>query len=409
MIGDALGGSEAVVVNPTGRWRAGLVDGQWVTAPPFAAVPLADAVQPAPAEVRSVDGSVENGAVRVRWDEASGVMTSVVDLVSDREVLASDGGVLQLFDDRPVEYDAWDIDAHTLAHPSPWTSVESVSVTGGRVCRFAGVAVRSFADHTTAAAASRPRCVDVECEVDWHEDRTLLKVAFPVAIHSLRATYETQYGAVERPTHRNTSWDAARFEVPAQRWADLSEAGYGVALLNDSKHGYDIAGNVMRLTLLRSTMSPDPLADRGEHRFTYSLFPHPGSWQQGGVVEAAEDLNRPLRIVADGRPDPIDAVARRAGSGHRLREEGRRCRWMDRSRVRTLGRPVRGQPRLPPASLGRGAGRPPRAGHRTDALRRGTRPSRARAVRGPDAPLTAKFVTPNTETHALRPGFPYPA
>jgi alpha-mannosidase len=138
----------------------------------------------------------------------------------------------------------------------------------------------------------------------------MLKVAFPVDVHSNRATFEIQYGHVERPTHSNTSWDWARFEVCAHRWADLSEPDYGVALLNDCKYGYDISGNVMRLSLLRSPTSPDPEADQGRQEFTYALFPHQGDLRRGGVVQAAYELNSPLRAV----PADRDALGLREAS-----------------------------------------------------------------------------------------------
>jgi alpha-mannosidase len=148
------------------------------------------------------------------------------------------------------------------------------------------------------------RVLRFETEVDWQEQHKFLKVGFPVDVRSARATYEIQFGHVERSTHANTSWDQARFEVCAHRWADLGEPGYGVALLNDCKYGYDILGSVMRLSLLRSPTHPDPSADRGKHRFTYALMPHPGDFRQGGVIAAAEDLNAPLRVVrgAPGSP-----------------------------------------------------------------------------------------------------------
>ena len=126
----------------------------------------------------------------------------------------------------------------------------------------------------------------------------MLKVAFPVTVRSPHATYEIQFGAIQRPTHRNTSWDQQKFEVPAQRWADLSEAGYGVSLLNDSRYGYDVRGNVLRLTLLRGPEYPDPEADRGRHQFTYSLFPHSGDWTQGETVRRAREVNAPMLAVA---------------------------------------------------------------------------------------------------------------
>jgi hypothetical protein len=131
----------------------------------------------------------------------------------------------------------------------------------------------------------------------------------PVDVRSLRATYEIQYGHVERPTHANTSWDVARFEVCAHKWADLSEPGYGVALLNDCKYGYDIAGNVIRLSLLRAPTWPDPVADRGHHRFTYRLLPHAGDLRAAGVVDAGYDLNVPCK---PSPPLPIRDLGRAA-------------------------------------------------------------------------------------------------
>jgi alpha-mannosidase len=202
------------------------------------------------------------------------------------------------------------------------TDAESIEVVGEdprcgavRIRRSFG---RSTVDQTIRLAAGSRR-VDFATTVEWHERHRLLKVAFPVDVHSARATYEIQYGHVERPTHANTSWDWARFEVCAQTWADLAEPDYGVALLNDCKYGYDIAGNVMRLSLLRSPTAPDPEADQGTHTFTYSLYPHVGDLRTGGVIEAAHALNCPLRVVpADGSPGPrppTSSLLRIGGAG----------------------------------------------------------------------------------------------
>jgi alpha-mannosidase len=147
-----------------------------------------------------------------------------------------------------------------------------------------------------ALYAQTPR-MDFLADVDWQERQTMLKVAFPVTVRSPHATYEIQFGAIQRPTHRNTSWDQQKFEVPAQRWADLSEAGYGVSLLNDSRYGYDVRGNVLRLTLLRGPEYPDPEADRGQHLFSYALLPHSGDWAQGETVRRARELNEPMLAV----------------------------------------------------------------------------------------------------------------
>jgi alpha-mannosidase len=141
---------------------------------------------------------------------------------------------------------------------------------------------------------SQSRRIDFRTEVDWHEQQVLLKVAFPVNVRSNRATYEIQFGSIERPTHWNTSWDYARFEVVGHKWVDFSEGNYGVSILNDCKYGYDIKDNVMRVTLLKSAIRPDALADKGLHQFTYSLLPHAGGWQEAGVVQEAYNLNYPL-------------------------------------------------------------------------------------------------------------------
>ncbi|MDQ5819079.1 MAG: glycosyl hydrolase-related protein, partial [Actinomycetota bacterium] len=148
---------------------------------------------------------------------------------------------------------------------------------------------------------SGSRRLDIETHVDWHERQVLLRALFPVGVRSHEATSETMYGAVRRPTHHNTSWDAAQFEVSAHRFCDLSEPGYGVALLNDGKYGHSAKGNVLGISLLRSPLYPDPLADEGEHRFTYALFPHPGDWTEAGVVGEASALNSPL-ITVDAAP-----------------------------------------------------------------------------------------------------------
>ena len=137
--------------------------------------------------------------------------------------------------------------------------------------------------------------LDFDTVVDWRERHTMLKVAFPVEVFSPVATYEIQWGNVQRPTHRNTSWDWARFETCAHKWVDLSEGDYGVSLLNDCKYGHDIRDNVIRLTLLRSPTMPDPMADFGEHHFIYSLYPHRGGWDERVQAEAYA-LNDPIIV-----------------------------------------------------------------------------------------------------------------
>ena len=253
----------------------------------------------------SVSGQVmENGLLRVTWDDR-GLLTSIWDKEARREALAPGalGNALLLHDDNPKNWDAWDVDADYRATFVPVTELASANVEVEGPLRAAVQFTRNFGSSKLQQRMlldAGSRVLRFETEVDWQEEHKFLKVAFPVAVRSSRATYEIQFGHVERSTHANTSWDQARFEVCAHRWADLGEPGYGVALLNDCKYGYDIQGSVMRLSLLRAPTHPDPAADRGKHRFTYALMPHPGDFREAGVIAAAEDLNNPLRVVRGG-------------------------------------------------------------------------------------------------------------
>ena len=141
--------------------------------------------------------------------------------------------------------------------------------------------------------------IDFDTRVHWEESHKLLKTAFYTDIRSVKASYDIQFGHAERPTHANTSWERAKFEVCAQKWADLSEHGYGISLLNDSKYGYSIRENAMKLSLLRSPAHPDPAADRGDHHFVYALLPHTGDVTEGETIREAAKLNLPALAVKD--------------------------------------------------------------------------------------------------------------
>jgi alpha-mannosidase len=246
---------------------------------------------------------LENNLLRVELNEA-GDVSRIYDKANRREVLPPQAvaNQFQAFEDRPLSFDAWDIDIFfddKMWTADPATSVEVVEAGPLRgTLEVRRCILRSEYVQRISLAYHSPR-LDFDTTVDWQERNILLKVAFPVEILSPVATYEIQWGNVERPTHRNTSWDWARFETCAQKWVDLSEGGYGVSLLNDCKYGHDIWGNVMRLSLLRGTTVPDPQADMGQHHFVYSLFPHAGSWGEA-TVAAAYALNDPL-IVAPGQ------------------------------------------------------------------------------------------------------------
>jgi alpha-mannosidase len=199
-------------------------------------------------------------------------------------------------EDRPLAWDAWDVDIFYDDRVEKIEGIAEISVIETGPIRAALRVKRTYRSSTITQKIyfyHNSKRIDFDTHVDWHEQHTLLKVAFPVDILSPIATFDIQWGNVERNTHRNTSWDWGRFETAAQKWADLSEGNYGVALLNDSKYGYDILHNVMRLSLLKSATSPDPQADQGEHRMTYSLLPHTGDWRNG-VPANAYDVNDPL-------------------------------------------------------------------------------------------------------------------
>ena len=225
--------------------------------------------------------SLENEFLRVEWNDG-GALTSIWDKEVEREVLGGPGNVLELHDDNPRRWDAWDLD---IEHRNSF-----VSVTFDR--RFGESILKQ-----TISLEAGSRVLRFDTTADWHERHKILKVAFPVTVSAEEATYEVQFGHIRRPTHMKTPRASAMFEVCAQRWADLSDGHYGVALLNDCKHGYDIHDSVMRLSLLRGPTHPDPNADQGLHQFTYALMPHPGDWREAGVIEAAEDLNAPLCVV----------------------------------------------------------------------------------------------------------------
>ena len=249
---------------------------------------------------------LENRFLRVRLNE-DGELTSVYDKVSKREVLRGGrGNELQFFEDHPMEWDAWDLEYHRRSERIALPPATSVRVVERGPVR-AGVEVRRRFSGSTLVqritlTADDPQ-VEFHTEVNWNESHKLLKVAFPVDVRWPAATYEVQFGTLERPTHMNTSWDTAKYEVCAQRWADLSDASYGVTLLNDCKYGYDIHGNVMRLTLLRAPKSPDPRADIGRHVFAYALRPHAAGHVAAGAVRAGYAFNVPLRhtVAASSR------------------------------------------------------------------------------------------------------------
>ncbi|MBQ8356908.1 MAG: alpha-mannosidase [Clostridia bacterium] len=245
--------------------------------------------------------TVETDALRVVFDDAWQIV-SIYDKKNDRQVLKEGavGNELRVHADYPDTYDAWEWQAYSREEYKTITAVRSANVVEDGVrkgIRIVRPHMKStitqiiwFYDGTTR--------IDFETVADWHDRHQMLKAAFPVDVNTDKATYEIQFGTVERPTHSNTSWDAARFEVCAHKYADLSEGGYGMALMNDCKYGHDIHDGVMQLSLLRSPTDPNPEADQGLIPVTYSLLPHAGTLSETDVAKQAYYLNYPMTAVA---------------------------------------------------------------------------------------------------------------
>lgn len=245
---------------------------------------------------------------------SNGAITSLYDISASRQLIpkGKKAAQLVLFDDKPLYWQAWDVEVYHL-NSRVELEPHSVAITedGPHVVSLSiktRISDKSWAKTTIslpAVVGDTLSCIEVEAEVHWHETMKFLKVEFPVDIVNTSASYETQFGIVKRPTHYNTTWDMAKFEVCCHKWADLSEATYGVSILNDSKYGFAVAGDVMRLSLLRAPKAPDGHADMGRHTMRYGIFPHKGPLDERTVRKAFE-FNNPLKIVGHRSTSPSD-------------------------------------------------------------------------------------------------------
>ncbi len=258
---------------------------------------------------------IENELLRVEIG-ADGTLHRVYDKEADREVLDGRGNQLWVYADKPAELGRLGRRQGTTRwrgrrSPAPRASRSWKADPCGRRCASSAVSAGPGSRRPTGCSPARDAWTSRRA---WSgtSGRCSCGRSSPCGVRSHEATFETMYGVVRRPTHRNTSWDEVRFEVCAHRFADLSEPGYGVALLNDGKYGHSARDNVLGISLLRGPLYPDPLADEGEHRFTYSLFPHPGDWTGAGVTREAFALNSPL-VVAEGRGGARRVRVRRGG------------------------------------------------------------------------------------------------
>lgn len=258
--------------------------------------------RPFTSDLKVTDLTLENANLRVSVDKQTGCITSLIDKKSNFETLAKGacGNQLIAFKDTPKDYDAWNVDADFEKVFTKLDKADSVELIEKGPMQAVIRVTRSwqsskFVQDIKLLAGSDQ--VDVVNDFDWHETHVLLKAAFPLAASSAKATYEVPYGAIDRPTTRNNSWEQAQFEVPALRWADLGDNQHGFSIINEAKYGYDGKDNVLRLTLLRSPTWPDPNTDRGKQHFSYALYPHAGSWQQAGSIRRGYEYNYKLQAM----------------------------------------------------------------------------------------------------------------
>jgi len=249
---------------------------------------------------------------------ADGTVASLIHKPTGREALAGRGNQLWAYPvDKPRNWDAWDVEEDYAVRGEELTTIDSIDLVETGPHRAAIRVVKRYRHSTvtqTYSLTANGRRLDIETELDWHDRRVFLRALTPADIRASEATFECAYGVVRRPTHTNTSWDQAKFEVPGHRFADLGEPGFGLALLNDAKYGHSARGNTLGLSLVRSPVYPDLLADEGKQNFTYALMPHAGSWDEGGVLAEAEDLNQPLLVAeASGLAAGVTAPLQVAG------------------------------------------------------------------------------------------------
>jgi alpha-mannosidase len=252
------------------------------------------------------DNRLETPFYSIVFDE-NGHFTSVYDKDNDRELVKSGCALnqMRLYEDKPIYFDNWDIDMYYTEKSWPVNELLSMNwIENGPVRATLELKYRCV--HSTICQKvhfyANARRIDFETTIDWKEHQHLLKVEFPVDIHSDEATFDVQFGNVSRKIHTNTSWEQARFESCGQKWIDFSEGRYGVSILNDCKYGHSVKDGVVSLTLIKCGVEPNQNTDVEMHYFTYSLYPHAEDWRRGGTVQEGYKLNLPMYAVSGGEP-----------------------------------------------------------------------------------------------------------
>lgn len=234
---------------------------------------------------------------------SNGQIASIYDKEEQRELLkeGQNANVLMTYEDRPHNYDAWDVNNYYTEKSWEIAEAEEITLVESGAVRCTIKVVRNYLDsrieqYLSLDAGSRE--LVIRNEIDWQEKKIFLKALFPVAIHTDEATFEIQYGNVTRKTHYNTSWDFARFEVCMHKWLDVAEDNYGVSVMNDCKYGVSVHDGIIGISMLKSAVYPNPEADKEHHSFTFSIYPHAGSFKEAGTIDKAYLLNNPLQAIA---------------------------------------------------------------------------------------------------------------
>ena len=277
----------------------------------FAVVPAQASA--APFEIAADGHKIDTPFYTVTFDE-HGQMTGIFDKENRREVLkpGQAGNLFRVYEDKPIYYDNWDIDIFYTEKFWDVTDLQDFTWTENGPVRATLHIERNYSNSTLVQDIhfyAKQRRIEFVTTVDWHEHQSLLKVHFPVNVHTDEATFEIQYGNLTRKTHANTSWDRARFESCGQKWMDLSEGHYGVSMLNDCKYGHSVKDSVIGLTLIKSGIEPNPTTDQEVHHFTYAIYPHAEKWQAAGTVPQAFFLNQPALAVQGGKPGESFSLA----------------------------------------------------------------------------------------------------
>lgn len=299
-----------LVYNPNGFEMSGIIKADGHTAYAENIPPFGWSVIENPKCTNSIKASeseIENGFFRIKFENNK--IVSIYDKKNRREIVKKDryANEIRVFEDFPKEYDAWEI---TNYYKEKMWLVEDI-VSQEVISDGVRAGIRQVWKYLDSVIEQKIWLyedidrIDFETEADWKQEHMLVKAAFPIDVRADEATYDIQFGSIKRPTHRNTSWDAAKFEVCAHKWADISDNGYGVSLMNDCKYGYSAEGSELSLTLIKCATYPNPDADKCRHSFTYSLYAHSGGVYAADTIKRAYELNQPLIAEEIGRTEGI--------------------------------------------------------------------------------------------------------